>query len=274
MAEDLETQERPVSPVGRVSHSFLHRRWPEFAVEFVLIIVGILAALYIDGWMQARQDRKSEQAYLELLREDLDLIEGELQGYVDFEATNVETGSATYAMLDVEDPSAGYAKIQLNLALLSARKTLQITSATYTDLQSTGNLQLIRNQDLRQSIVRYFVRTERTELVIEKNNGAFIDDLYDGFLFDMGITSVSLASHDPVLSAANRLFLEAMGSDFEAPRDEALLRPAGATSWDDIRRQVIFRTRVAAVGVTSGRTAIELTRELRAEIEAELQNPI
>ncbi len=240
----------------------------------MLIIVGILVALYIDGWMQDRQDRKSEKAYLELLREDLALIEGELRSYVDFEATNVETGSVVYAMLDVDNPSAEYAQIQLMLATLSARKTLQITSATYTDLQSTGNLQLIRNQDLRQGIVRFFVRAERTELVIEKNNSAFIDDLYDGFLFEMGITSVSLAPHDPVLSAANQYFAEAMGSDFDLPRDDALLRPASATSWGDIRRQVIFRTRVAAIGVTAGRQAIEMTQELRAEIEAELQNPI
>jgi hypothetical protein len=72
-----------------------------------------------------------------------------------------------------------------------------------------------------------------------------------------------------MLATANRLAREILGNVAE-PVDEILTRPPEARSWDDIRRQVLFRLRIAAVGATLGGTAIERTRELRTEIETEL----
>ena len=69
MSEELEPQQRALTATNRLASSFLRRRWPEFAVEFILIIVGILTALTIDGMAQDRKDRETETTYLELLRE-------------------------------------------------------------------------------------------------------------------------------------------------------------------------------------------------------------
>ena len=104
----------------------LLRRWPEFFIEFILIIAGILAALAIDGWVQDRADRNSERAYLELLRDDLIEIENELQGYVDFETNNLETGTALYLALNPDATDRQPDELQTNFAILSGRRTVQI----------------------------------------------------------------------------------------------------------------------------------------------------
>lgn len=274
MSEDPAAHEHPVTPLGRTARSLLWRRWPEFAVEFILIIVGILTALAIDGWVQDGRDRRTEAAYLELLRDDLLLIESQLQDYVDYETANVATGAALFHALDPSNSEHNLAEIRASLSRLSARKTLQIVSTAFTDLQSTGNLQIISNQDLRQRLIRYFFQSERTELVIEKNNTAFIDNLYLPFMLNAGITNAITAPHDPILVEAEKLLMNAVGEDSAMPRDEILEHPPEHPSWDDLRRQVLFRVKVATIGVTAGRRAIDATREIRAAIEEELRNSI
>ena len=47
-------------------------RYMKYAIgEIILIVVGILIALQINDWYQARQDRQLERAYLALLQQDL-----------------------------------------------------------------------------------------------------------------------------------------------------------------------------------------------------------
>lgn len=256
------------------------RQWPAFFTELVLIVVGILIALAIDGAMQDRRDSQTETAYLRLLAEDLGQIEDTLRQFADFETANMETAAAIYHTIAVDNLPADTDDLRNQLAALGSRRTLQIVSASYTDLTSTGNLQLISNTALRGRIVRYFAEAARIELVIEKNNSAFIDGTYFRFLMDAGITPVFVASPEPMLITANRLAQEALG-DAAQPVDEILTRPPDDRSWNDIRRQVLFRLRIAAVGATLGNTAIERTRELHTEIQTELdrgaggrENPI
>lgn len=275
MAEGPDHHERPVTPLGRNAQGLLLRRWPEFLIEFVLIIAGILAALAIDGWVQDRADRVSERAYLELLRDDLTLIEEQLEAYVEFESVNLEVGVAVYKAIEPENASTRDIRdLQSQFAGLSGRRTLQVTSTAYTDLQSTGNLQIIRDQDLRQKIIRYFTEAERIELIIEKNNTALVDGFYLSSLLELGITPGLFASHSPTTFEADALIRSMLGDDFTIPGDEVLLQPADAASWDDIRRMVILRCRVASVGAMIGRSAIKGSQEVRAAIEEALQNPI
>ena len=274
MSEDPATHEHPVTPLGRTARSLLWRRWPEFVIEFILIIVGILTALAIDGWVQDRKDGRTEIAYLELLRDDLVQIEGQLQDYVDFETGILEDGVALFHALDSSNSERDPLQIQAGISRLGARKTLQIVSAAFTDLQSTGNLQVIRDRGLRQQIVGYFFQAERTELIIEKNNTAFVDRLYLPFMLNMGVTNGYAAPSDLNLVDAEAQLTRALGDDVAWPYDEILEEPPEASSWDALRRQILFRAKIASIGVTAGRRAIDATREIRAAIEEELRNSI
>lgn len=274
MAQDLETHERPVSLVGRMGQSFLRRRWPEFAVELVLIIVGILAALYIDGWMQDRQDRKLERSYLELLADDLDLIETRLLEHISFENSIAATSKAILRGISEQNFPVDTRIIQQQLSEISVRRTLRVESTAYADLTSTGNLQLVRNSDLRRQIVRYFAATKRSELVAEKNSRHFVDETYIPFLVRSGITIDKLDSSLQIVRRVNELTRQELGAGFTRPTDEILSLPPESESWDNIRRQVLFRGRIAITSRLLGEQTLEATHLLRAEIEAELQNPI
>ncbi len=274
MVEEPVHDDRSVSPVGRVSQSFLRRRWPEFLVEFILIIVGILAALAIDRWMQDSQDRKLERAYLELLVDDLDLIETSLLEHITFENSIVATSKAVLLAISEQNFPVDTQIIQQQLSEVSVRRTLRVESAAYADLTSTGNLQLVRNSDLRRQVVRYFATTERAELVAEKNSRHFVDETYIPFLVESGITIDKFDPTMQIVRRVNERTRQELGDGFTRPTDDILSLPPESESWDDIRRQALFRGRIAITNRVLAERALEATRELRAEIEAELQNPI
>lgn len=274
MSEDPATYDLPVTPHGRVASSFLRRRWPEFAVEFVLIIAGILTALAIDGWVQEYKDRRTEAAYLQLLSEDLTQIEDQLRSFAAFEEANLETAVSLYTALAPDNPAKDLRSIQDALGALSVRQTVHISSATYTDLQSTGSLQIIGNQALRQEIIRYFAQIERLERVIEKNNTAFVDDIYMSSLVEAGVTISFSASNQATIGSADAILSEALSGAPPMPSDAVLLLAPDAPSWDNLRRLVVFRARISAAGMRSGNRGMEWTNALRAAIEEELRNPI
>ena len=270
MADEIRAPRRDVSPPARAATSVVERRWLTLLAELVLIVAGILIALYIDGWAEDRRDRDLETAYLELLRDDLGQIEDEVVQFVEFERDILATGKMLLDAISAENLPGDETALQAMLAKLTVRRTLRIVSDAYTDMISTGNLQLIHDPELRGRIIRYFFATERAELIAEKNSKAFVDEIFLLFVMDQGITIRHGDSSLGAVNAATELLSEALGPEFAWPRDEILAKPPRSRSWDDIRRQVLFRMRIAATSAALGSQVIDATQRLRADIANEL----
>jgi len=256
---------------GRLTESLLSRRLGFFFAELVLVVAGILIALAIDGWVSDARDRRAEVVYLELLARDIDDIRQQANRQIDFEKDKVDTGAIAYAALTTPDPRVHEAKIGSMLAVLGGRRTLSLSSATYSEMVSSGQLRLIRNRELRDSIVRYVAQMELNERIAEKNNRSLIDDVYIPFLMRVGISSRSRSRQSiTVLTQANEILSERFGPDIVYPEDRVLLQPADADSWNDIRRNVLFRTRIAAVGQANAEAILDDTDEIARAIAAEL----
>jgi hypothetical protein len=271
VSEEIRAPARPVASPHRMASSLQGRQWTTFVVELGLIVAGILIALYIDGWVQERQDRNHGVAYLELLRDDLVLIESEVAQYVEFENSVLATGKAFLDAISTANPAADNRPLSGMLSEMSIRRTLSIDSAAYRDLTSTGNLQLIWSPDLRQQLIRYFADTERSELIIEKNSREYVDRIFVPFLMDAGVTIKAYQSVLKPIQESNAVIRDVLGPDFSWPRDDILQQPPRSSSWDDFRRQVLFRMRIAAGGVSIGKRLIESTRQLRARVEEALE---
>jgi len=258
------------TPTNRLAGSLLDRRWLHFAIELVLVVVGILIALAIDGWSEDQEARRSEQAYLELLARDLGQIESQLQQQIDFETSMANTAVAAYDMIQNNDPVEHGGQIGKMLVAVSIRRTLFLDSAAYTDLISTGNLGLIRDRDLRDRITRYFSDVERRELIVEKNNRVFVDETFLAFLFDHGV-SYHLWKDSPVgatisYESINHAFSPAMRD----PMDKVLLLPKDAPEWARVKQLLSWRTMVAVIDKDQVVSILASTVELRKDLEAHL----
>ncbi len=261
-----------VTTTSRIAARLLGRRWVHFAVELVLLVTGILIALAIDGWSGERDARRSEQVYLELLARDLGQIESQLQQQIDFEISTANTSVAAYELIKEDEPARHGSQIGKMLSAVSVRRTLSLDSAAYTDLVSTGNLTLITDRDLRDRIIRYFSDTERRELIVEKNNRVFVDEMFLAFLPDHGVSYHFWADSPANTRTGIRteLINNAFSPAMREPVDEVLSLPKGAPEWARLAQRLSWRTMVAVIQRDHAMGLLASTVELRKDLETRL----
>ena len=74
------------------------------------------------------------------------------------------------------------------------------------------------------------------------------------------------------LNRSNAIVYERLGSEFSLPEDRVLLEPAEAESWDDIRRNVLCRMRIAAAGLSLTESTLDQISDIATAIDAELND--
>lgn len=257
--------------LARLTDGLRARRFGFFFAELVLVVAGILIALAIDGWASDRKDREAEVTYLELLARDVDELRAQAEEQLGFEQDKVAASATALRLMSEADPAAYREELGRLLPFLTGRRTVSLSSATYEQMLSSGHLQLIRNAALRDSIVRHFARLKRYELIIGKNNQDLIDDVYIPFMLRAGVSQ--RPDMDLVRGFNNRgptLMQEALGPDFQYPRDAVLEQPPEADSWGEIQRHVLWRMYIAALGQANAEAILAETEGMAAELRAEL----
>ena len=264
-------QQAATGIIGRMSANLLRRRFSHFFMELLLIVAGILIALAIDGWAEDRREREAETEYLELLLRDVREIEKEAQLQLEFEHDKVLTAGAAYALLEDANPAANGAEIGVAISSLTIRRTVNLGSATYEQMVSSGHLQLLQNRELRDQLVRHFADMRRSEMIFSKNNQDLIDDVIVPYVMNDGISF--RARDNEIIASLNRateIQNAELGAGFEPPLDTVLAQPPDAESWNDMRRQLLFRLNIAANGQARAEQALEQNRVMAAAIAAEL----
>ena len=173
--------------------------------EIALVVIGILIALSINNWNTNRINKTKENNYLVNLKNDLNnqlkIIDRNLKG-----ETHI-FNSLTKAGENYEKYKK-FRAVKEELVLLTpmnARWTFTVTSPTYTDLLSTGNLDLITNDVLKNQMVLYYEDLELTAQVIQKNND-YKDNVISSktlFIFEVLGGSNPKANYDGMDSSFN-----------------------------------------------------------------------
>ena len=156
----------------------LYRRW---AGEFVVIVLGILAALAVDSWSEERNNRILEQEYLARIKEDLEWDLAEIEEAIS--ASILQGRSATTLLYELNDPLADHVprfrsdRLEAidfavpaheefdgplkRLVWLAARtRSFDPRRSTYDELLATGRIVVIDVSELRASIIDHYSLTE------------------------------------------------------------------------------------------------------------------
>jgi hypothetical protein len=163
---------------GRIRHQLLTdnkaTKYLLYAIgEIVLVVIGILIALQINNWNEGRKAAKQENLYLSRL------LSENKQDLITFSSNidDLEKGMHTIVKLSEALKNESLSDREL---IQSANDYFEYGSiypiftsstSTFDDLSSTGNLQLITNSDLRESIVKHYARhkqiAERIQIAID-----------------------------------------------------------------------------------------------------------
>jgi len=126
--------------------------------EIALVMIGILLALQVNNWNQERLDSKTSEEFTNRLLGDMQL-ERRILGYVDNYLTQVEKNAK--AAIEVYEREAERRILTDSEFLINLYQASQIydpnqISATYQEMISSGQIGMIRNEELRNRIIIYY----------------------------------------------------------------------------------------------------------------------
>ena len=125
--------------------------------EIVLVVIGILIALQINNQDIQKQDEKIEQIYLLALQNEfknnIELLDSTI-------SHNKEVIKGTVKLLSFFDSKVfdtlSQKTISLNMAKMTAKEIYYNPSTgVLTEIISSGNLKLFKNQELRQKLASF-----------------------------------------------------------------------------------------------------------------------
>lgn len=262
---------QPLSPFGRVTSALRETRWTQVFIELLLLVVGILIALAIDGWMEDRRDARKERLYLERLVRDFDQDREILEEFVAFEERQAADGVLAYRALcggtEVTDREA----VARALDHLTTRRTIRLARATYSDMLATGNLRLIRDAGLRDRIVKLYEANERWSTIIDRNNQVYVDQMYLMYLLDEGVVSPRPDSNLLPMSAPREEFTKRLGLPARADRLWSLA--ADAPERDVLCSKLWYRGFVSVQAIDQAKTVAAQIAGVRQAVADELARP-
>jgi hypothetical protein len=259
-----------VDTTRRFAAALREARWGHVLLELALVVAGILIALAIDGWLDSRRDARLERHYLLLLTRDLDRDLVTLDEILRFEHAQVETAALAYRAVRAGGAGQDREAVARALNELTARRTLRLARATYTDLLSTGNLRLIRNADLRDRIVRLYEANERAQTIRDRNNESSVDRQYVTFLLDHGYVAPRPARELPTIASADQKFAARAPVPTDSNSDPLWRLPANSKEWGVLAGHVWYRGLMSEGAIETSEQIVEETKAVKADILKEL----
>ena len=139
--------------LSRITHALRTQNWFAVALEFVIVIAGVVIGFQIQAWNAARGERETERLILCRLVNDFEGITADLdQHRADAEysyaaAEAILAGAATGLTLEELADLDVVAAIRL--------RTPPAGSPTYAQLISSGDMALIRSEAVRRSLIAF-----------------------------------------------------------------------------------------------------------------------
>lgn len=133
-------------------------RFVRYAIgEILLVVIGILIALQIDSWNDDRLDRQQEREYLASMVNDLRVDSGEIGETVHGNTILMERLDRLLDLLanPSDDPRHQRDMFMHSLVYTYWYLEPEFSELTMTQLKSSGNLLLIRDNEIRDGMLKY-----------------------------------------------------------------------------------------------------------------------
>ena len=153
------------------------RRVTNLLLEILMIVVGINIALWFESWFQELQDAEIEEQYLADLRDDLLTDIRNLDRVI--KSGEAKSEQVTQ-ILEIMPTIADLPPEQQAQAIYTPPnyQFFEPSDFTYRSMQESGDFRLLRNADIKKSILK-IDRRHKDISTIQKN---FLQAMDDGYL--------------------------------------------------------------------------------------------
>jgi hypothetical protein len=146
--------------------------------EIVLVVIGILIALQINNWNQSNKEKEIEQKYLMNILSDLKNQKDLINTQLEIEQSYYEAAGQIIKNYQQNNGLIIDSIFFKHATFITSRKTFVITNPTYTDLISSGNINIINNIEIKDKLIKYYQELERVEKITQNNNSLLVDQNY------------------------------------------------------------------------------------------------
>ncbi len=133
--------------------------------EIALVMIGILLALQVNTWNEARKQNIIHATVMTRLSEEFRALEPVVAELVAFTHSSRESTALVVNALRMEEPPADEHAFRAALARANWVQNVPQMATSYKELVSTGRLSDIRDVELRNALIRYGDAHERIERV-------------------------------------------------------------------------------------------------------------
>lgn len=143
--------------IKRMARFIREHDWFAVFVEIIVVVVGLMLALQLDGWVEQRGERQKEAEYVQRLISDMEMDVAAIQRAIDIASMRLRL--ADLLMEVSREPAVAITRpVEFVGAVNQAAYTYtpSLTSHTFEDLRSTGNMRLLLDQDLKDALYDYY----------------------------------------------------------------------------------------------------------------------
>lgn len=124
--------------------------------EFMIVVLGVLVALAVDQWWERFEDNELTDFYLSAIEDDLRQDSTDLEWLINRSSLIVGSADTWLAALNSGSVSAFDEDFTNDLVGLFLSGEINLNSAAFQDMRSSGNLRLLPTPDLRRGLQVYY----------------------------------------------------------------------------------------------------------------------
>jgi len=154
-------------------------KYSRYAIgEIALVMIGILLALQVNNWNESKKEKRIERMYLKNILSDLKDQNTSFDIQIESELSYHDAAIQIIKNYQENNMLVMDSTFFKNATLMTSRKTFVINDPTYTDLISSGNINMLKNVAYKNKLIKYYQELERIEKVIQNNNSLLVDQHY------------------------------------------------------------------------------------------------
>ena len=167
------------------------QNWFAVGLDVVVVIVGIFLGMQVQQWYEDIKDREIEQTYYLKFIDDLNNELTTINDLVTDTNARIETGKELILDLHLGTHDKYFI---LNKWLTVIRMPIyEPRRATYQDLLSSGNLNLINNEAIKEAILAYYSDIDNRSIQLRQNRDGITLRTFDYSYTELGLQELEYA---------------------------------------------------------------------------------
>jgi hypothetical protein len=138
--------------------------------EISLIVIGILVALQVDNWREDISNQNKVESYSNLIESDLSDQLAEIDAQVKSELEILRESENLVKSYNLNKGFVTDAQYSASIGNINNWRTFIKINPAFEQLLTTGDVGLISNQKLKQSIFSYYHQLRKVEAIITENH--------------------------------------------------------------------------------------------------------